>query len=205
MWEGYVALGVALLFMGFLLYGTHRRTEEFTTMKGNFPPFMEIQRTVRGIFDEYYDYSLSEFSKIEQVDVFNQAKKNIDSMTQNSFFVSQIPIKFIIEDPDKLEQTVKDERTMKLIKEFKTFMPPGFSPNLETVPIDTHMAVLHAARRWLTSKIRTYKAGEFLPIEQLLLGSLALDALTQGFKNAVTGLYIAIALQLVNPKPKKPT
>jgi len=196
-YAAYVALGIALLFTGALLYGTYRRTEEFTTMRGSFPPFVEIQRTVRGMFDQYYDYDMSEFSKIEQTDVFNAGKKIIDSMSENNVHISQLPIKFLIEDPAKLENA------SKLIKEFKPFMPKGFVPNIESMPIDTHMAVLHGARGWLTHTIRKYKKGDPFPIEQLILASLALDVFTLTFKNAVIGEYYTVALARSHPKPKK--
>ena len=68
MWEGYVALGVALLFVGFLLHGTYRRSEEFTTMKGRYPTLDDIQKTVRAIMDQYYDYNISEFNKIKDIE-----------------------------------------------------------------------------------------------------------------------------------------
>jgi hypothetical protein len=196
-YAGVIALGLALLFVGALIYGTYRRTEAFTTIRGNFPPFVEIQRTVRGMFDQYYDYDMSEFSKIEQTDVFNEGKTLIETMAPD------IPVKFLIQDPAKLDQVVNDDRALKLIKELKTFMPKGFVPNLESMPVDTYMAVLHAARDWLSNKIQTYKKDDVFPIDQLILGSLALDAFTLSFKNAVIREYYAVAFTKSHPKPKK--
>jgi hypothetical protein len=200
----YVPLAIGILFVGFLLYGTYRRTEEFTTMRGDFPPFLEVQRNVRSIFDQYYDYDLSKFSAVSQVDVYNMAKKMLAGNTANYFEMTQSQIHaFIVQitDPSKLQNVSSETRTM--LNDFKTFLPAGFTLNLDTLPIDTHMALLHAGRDWLSSKIRAYKQGDKFPIEQMILSSLALDAFTRVFKNAVIGGYFAMALQASNPKPKK--
>ena len=48
----YVPLGIALLFVGSLLYGTYRRTEEFTNMKGNYPALEDIKKAVRAMWQK---------------------------------------------------------------------------------------------------------------------------------------------------------
>jgi len=200
----YLPLGIAVLFVGFLLYGTYRRTEEFTTMRGDFPPFVEVQRNVRSIFDQYYDYDLSKFSAISQTDVYEMAKKTFGAPANsfNFFEYSQTQVRALLQltmDPTKIESA----EGQAMFKEFKSFLPSGFTPNLDSSPIDTHMALLHAAREWLSSKIRGYKQGGQFPIEQMILASLALDAFTRVFKNAVIGGYFAMALRASSPKPKK--
>ena len=171
-------------------------------MRGDFPPFVEVQRNVRSIFDQYYDYDLSKFSSISQVDVYGMAKKMFQGSSVNFFELSQTQVHGLISltmDPTKIGSS--EGRAM--MKEFKTFLPLGFSLNLETLPIDTHMALLHAGREWLTSKIRAYKQGGPFPIEQMILASLALDAFTRVFKNAVIAGFFTMALQSSSPKPKK--
>ena len=79
----YVVLGLAVLFVGALLYGTWRRREEFTTMKGNYPPWIEIQRQVSAIFDQYYTYDLSEFAKIGEKDVYAAGKEELNRALRN--------------------------------------------------------------------------------------------------------------------------
>ena len=76
----YVILGLAVLFVATLLYGTWRRQEQFTTLQGNYPPWSVIQQQVRAIFDKYYDYDLSAFANIEETDIFPAVKERVEKL-----------------------------------------------------------------------------------------------------------------------------
>jgi len=204
----YVVLGVALLFVGALLYGTWRRQEAFTTIKGNYPPWIEIQRQVGAIFDKYYTYDLSEFAKIGEKDVYAAGKAALNSALQNPQAVDfgEIPIVMFIQDPSKLESTNNQEQKQlaMYVRQFQKHLPVGFVPDLINAPITTHMGVLSAARKYVGSLIKSYdnkKPGPF-PIMGLIAGFYALEVLTVAFKNAVIGEHILITFQKTNPVPK---
>jgi hypothetical protein len=204
----YVILGVALLFVGALLYGTWRRKEEFTTMKGNYPPWIEIQRQVGAIFDEYYTYDLSEFAKIGEKDVFATGKQALNAALQNPQAVdfAEIPVMMFIQDPSKLESTNNDQQKelAVYVRQFQKHLPVGFVPDMINAPITTHMGVLQGARKYVGSLIKSYdpkKPGPF-PIMGLIAGFYMLEILSVTFKNAVILGFIAIAFQKINPVPK---
>ena len=204
----YVVLGIAVLFVGALLYGTWRRQEHFTTIKGNYPPWIEIQRQVSAIFDKYYEYDLSAFSKIGETAVFGAGKKALNAALQNPQAVDfgQIPIMMIISDPSKLESTNNDNQKQMAayIRQFQKFLPVGFVADMVNSPITTHMGVFEASRKYIGSLIKEYnpkKPGP-VPIIGLISGFYAIEVISVAFKNAVILEYISIAFQEVKPKPK---
>lgn len=207
----YVPLGIALMFVAFLLYGTYRRTEEFTTMRGDFPPFVEMQRNIRAVMDKYYTYDLSKFSSITQQALYEVAGRQLNGMGgsfKDGFnFVEEGILKSnfipILTDPSRMSKVQSENpEGAALINEYKAFLPSGFTLNMDSLPIDTHMAILHAGRDFLSSKIRSFKQGDKFPVEQMILASLALDGFTRVFKNALIGGYFALTLQTSGAKPK---
>ena len=204
----YVVLGLAVLFVGALLYGTWRRREEFTTMKGNYPPWIEIQRQVSAIFDQYYTYDLSEFAKIGEKDVYAAGREELNRALRNPQAANfgEIPAMMFIQDPSKLEATNNDQQKQlaAYVRQFQKHLPVGFIPDLVNAPITTHMGVLQGARKYMGSLIKSYdpkKPGPF-PIIGLITGFYMLEILSVTFKNAVILAYIAIAFRNINPVPK---
>lgn len=196
---GYVVLGVAVLFVGALLYGTWRRQEAFTTMKGNYPPWVEIQKQVRAIFDKYYEYDLSVFAKIKETDVFATAKKTLDNVLSGGF--GNVQVALCIQDPTKLGPQTKDEFARK----FQTFLPSGFVVDMVNSPITTQMGVLEGARKYLLTLVKSYNPknpGTTIPVASLVSDTYVMEMLSVNFKNAIIRDFIAVAFQEVNPKPK---
>ena len=198
----YVILGVALLFVGMLLYGTWRRQEEFTTIRGNYPPWILIQKQVSDIFDKYYEYDLAEFAKIGETDVFEAGKKAIGIPTVTDNIEAQL--KVVIDDPTKLEASPGGKEAAAFIRKFQKFLPVGFVADMVNAPVTTLMGVLSAARKYAGSLIKGYdpkKPGPF-PILGLIASNYAVEVLSVTFKNAIILEYINVAFQKVNPKLK---
>jgi hypothetical protein len=188
----YVVLGVAVLFMGAILYGTWRRHETFTTMKGNYPPWSEIQRQVSAIFDEYYTYDLSEFAKIKETNVFAFPKKTLNDAV-NSYGHS-LP-SMLISDPSRI---YKDNES------WKKFLPTGFVGDMVNAPVTTQMGVLEAVKKSIASAIKTHNPKKARPGEifNLLSGFYQIEAVSLVFKNAVILAYMETAMQSIKPVPK---
>lgn len=204
----YVVLGVAVLFVGALLYGTWRRQEHFTTMKGNYPPWSLIQQQVRAILDKYYTYDLSAFADIVENDVFAAGKSALNKALQNPQAVdfAEIPILLFIQDPSKLESTNNEHQKQlaSYVRQFQKFLPPGFVPDMVNAPITTHMGVFEASRKYVGSLIKEYdnkKPGP-APIVGLIAGFYLIEVLSVTFKNAVIMGTIALAFEKVKPVPK---
>jgi hypothetical protein len=200
----YVVLGVAVLFVGALLYGTWRRQEQFTNMKGNYPPWSLIQQQVRAIFDKYYTYDLSAFASIGENDVFGSGKAALNKAIQNqpAGDFAGIPIMLFIQDPSKLQSTNKELAVY--VQQFQKFLPPGFVPDMVNAPITTQMGVLEASRKYVGSLITKYdnkKPGPF-PIVGLISRFYMIEILTVTFKNAIIMGTIEFAFQKIKPVPK---
>lgn len=200
----YAILGVAVLFVGALLYGTWRRQEQFTNMKGNYPPWSLIQQQVRTILDKYYTYDLSAFASIDEKDVFGLGKVALNKAIQNQQVVdiAGIPIVMFIQDPSKLQS--KNKELAVYVEQFQKFLPPGFVADMVNAPITTQMGVLEASRKYVGSLITGYdnkKPGPF-PIVGLISRFYMIEILTVTFKNAVIVGTIEFAFQNVNPVPK---
>jgi len=198
----YVILGVAVLFVGMLLYGTWRRQEEFTTIRGNYPPWILIQKQMSDIFDKYYEYDLSEFAKIGETDVFDAGKKAIGIPAITDSIDREL--KVVIDDPAKLEVRPDGKQAAAFIRQFQKFLPVGFVADLVNAPVTTHMGVLSAARKYVGSLIKGYdpkKPGPF-PILGLIATNYAVEVLSVTFKNAVILQYMKVAYERTNPKLK---
>jgi hypothetical protein len=214
MWEGYVALGVALLFVGFLLYGTHRRTEEFTTMRGSYPTIEDIKKTVRAIMDQYYDYNISEFNKIDDINEiiksggFRQEIYGDLAMPHSSQMTARVALAFVIgKTPD--DPMYREKRAKEFYSSFKPFATPGYSyTSIDSV--EALIESLHMYRKWLTAKIKTYKndgkpnieMNRHAPIEEMLDISLKLDVVSLYIKNTLTRGFLKLAMEKTSPKPK---
>jgi hypothetical protein len=214
MWEGYVALGVALLFVGFLLYGTHRRTEEFTTMRGSYPTIEDIKKTVRAIMDQYYDYDISEFNKIDDI---NEIFKATDAKREtfgdlaipdSSQMTARVALAFVI-DKTPNDVAYQTKQAKEFYSSFKPFATPGYSYTSFNW-IEELIASLHLYRKWLTDKIKNYKndgkpnieMGRHAPIEEMLDISLKLDVVSLYIKNTLTRGFLKLAMEKTSPKPK---
>jgi hypothetical protein len=213
MWEGYVALGVALLFVGFLLYGTHRRTEEFTTMRGSYPTIEDIKKTVRAIMDQYYDYNISEFNKIEDIE---EILKSADfkretfgdlAMPGSSQMTARIALAFVSGSSPN-DPYLKTKEVNEFYSSFKPFATPGYSANINSV--EGIIESLHLYRKWLTDKIKNYKndgkpnieMNRHAPIEEMLDISLKLDVVSLYLKNTLARGFLKLAMEKTSPKPK---
>ena len=205
----YVPLGIALLFVGSLLYGTYRRSEEFTTMRGNYPAMEDIKKAVRAIMDQYYDYDISEFGKIGDL------KELLDAggWKQETFggLVVGIPGKAYEIAYTVWETYNGDNRTpvQKAFDDsFKPFANKGYMPKRGDA--DAVIESLHIYRKWLTDKIKKYKndgkpniePNRHAPIEEMLAISLKLDTVSVYLKNCLTQGYLKLAMEKTNPKPK---
>jgi len=198
----YIILGVAVLFVGMLLYGTWRRQEEFTTIRGNYPPWLLIQKQVSDIFDKYYEYDLAEFAKIGETDVFEAGKKaiGIPGITDGI----EANLKVVIDDPTKLEVRPDGKQAAAFIRQFQKFLPTGFVADMVNAPVTTLMGVLSAARKYVGSLIKGYdpkKPGPF-PILGLITTNYAVEVLSVTFKNAVILQYMKVVYERTNPKLK---
>jgi hypothetical protein len=214
MWEGYVALGVALLFVGFLLYGTHRRTEEFTTMRGSYPTTEDIKKTVRAIMDQYYDYNISEFNKIDDInEILKTAGFKGDTfgdlgMPQSSQMTARVALAFVIgKTPNDAAYQTKQAK--EFYSSFKPFATSGYSyTSIDSV--EALIESLHMYRKWLTAKIKNYKndgkpnieMDRHAPIEEMLDISLKLDVVSLYLKNTLTRGFLKLAMEKTSPKPK---
>jgi hypothetical protein len=211
MWEGYAALGVALLFVGFLLYGTHRRTEEFTTMRGNYPTIDDIKKTVRAIMDQYYDYNISEFNKIEVNGELLNAGGFKDEVWRtlapdSSQITARAALGFVSgkQSNDSMYQT---KQAKEFYSSFKPFATPGYTTVDST---EAKIEQMHMYRKWLTDKIKNYKndgkpnieMDRHAPIEEMLDISLKLDVASLYLKNTVTRGFLKLAMEKTSPKPK---
>ena len=183
----YVVLGVAVLFVGAILYGTWRRHETFTTMKGNYPPWSEIQRQVSAIFDKYYTYDLSEFAKITETDVYGVAKKMVETVSNNY----GIPL-----DPTNVPKV--------LLSNLKKFLPPGFVFDMVNAPVTSVTGFLEGLKKYISSLIKSHdpkKAGSE-SIFQLVQLFYKIESMSGLFKNAVIVAYMDVAMQRIKPVPK---
>jgi len=182
----YVILGVALLFAGMLLYGTWRRQEEFTTIRGNYPPWSLIQQQVRAFFDKYYDYDLSEFAKISETDIFPAVKDRIEKMPGMDY-------KFLLANPEQFSREPV----------FKAFLPKGFVADMVNAPVTTCMGVYESFRKWVASSIKSYdpKKPKY-PIDNLMKLNYTTELSSVVFKNEVILQFIDEAMKRVTPKPK---
>lgn len=214
MWAGYVALGVALLFVGFLLYGTHRRTEEFTTMKGSYPTIEDIKKTVRAIMDQYYDYNISEFNKIEDLgEIFKAAGSKWETfgdlaMPDSSQMTARVALAFVI-DKSQDDPAYQTKQAKEFYSTFKPFATPGYSyTGIDS--FESFIESMHMYRKWLTDKIKNYKndgkpnieMNRHAPIEELLDISLKLDTVSLYLKNTLTRGFLKLAMEKTSPKPK---
>ena len=207
MWEGYVALGVALLFVGFLLHGTYRRSEEFTTMKGSYPTLDDIQKTVRAIMDQYYDYNISEFNKIKDIEEilksggFRQEIYGDLAMPQSAQQTARIASAYV--NGKSLNEQTKQAKDF--YGSFRPFATAGYTGSSEAL-----IEELHMYRKWLTDKIKNYKndgkpnieMDRHAPIEEMLDISLKLDVVSLYLKNTLTRGYLKLAMEKTSPKPK---
>jgi hypothetical protein len=209
----YVPLGIALLFVGSLLYGTYRRTEEFTTMKGNYPATDDIKKSVRAIMDQYYDYDISEFSKIENV----QAVVDAGGWKKETFHSLLLGIPgqaFGI--AYSVWETYNTDNRAPLQKafddSFKPFANKGYTPKRgDGRDADNLIESLHVYRKWLTDKIKKYKndgkpniePNRHAPIEEMLAISLKLDTVSIYIKNCITQGYLKLAIEKTKPKAKE--
>jgi hypothetical protein len=183
----YVVLGVAVLFVGAILYGTWRRHETFTTMKGNYPPWSEIQRQVSAIFDKYYTYDLSEFAKIKETDVYGVAKKMVETVSNNY----GIPL-----DPGSLPK--------ETLSNVKKFLPPGFVFDTVNAPVTAVTGILEGGKKYFGSLIKSHdpkKAGSNSIFELVEL-FYKIEAMSGLFKNAVIVAYMDVARQTIKPVAK---
>lgn len=212
MWEGYVALGVALLFVGFLLYGTHRRTEEFTTMRGSYPTIEDIKKTVRAIMDQYYDYNISEFNKIEDLgEIFKASHAKGETfgdlaMPVSSQMTARIALAFVSGSSPN-DHYLKTKEVKEFYSSFKPFATPAYTSNnwFEEL-VESH----HLYRKWLTDKIKNYKndgkpnieMNRHAPIEEMLDISLKLDIFSLYLKNTLARGFLKLAMEKTSPKPK---
>jgi hypothetical protein len=207
----YVPLAIALLFVGSLLYGTYRRTEEFTTMRGNYPATEDIKKSVRSIMDQYYDYDISEFTKIEDSDEAAKAGGwNRDVLFGIGKGVPELA--FNLAGMVWINRTT-DNRTPaeKAFNEsFKPFANKLYSYQ-NSSHIDNFVESLHIYRKWLTDKIKKYKndgkpnieVNRHAPIDEMLAISLKLDALSVYIKNCLTQGYLKLAMEKTKPKAKE--
>lgn len=181
----YVVLGVAVLFVGALLYGTWRRQEHFTTMKGNYPPWSLIQQQVRAIFDKYYTYDLSAFANIEETDIFPAVKDRIEKMPRNYQII------------------VSNFKQLSERDDIKAFFPKGFVVDIVNSPITTYIGVGEAGMRWIASSIKSYdpKKPKF-SITELVKSHYFIELSSVSFKNEVILEFIDQAWKRINPKPK---
>jgi len=208
---GYIFLGIALLFVCFLLYGTWRRTEAFTTMRGNYPNWDTMKATVKALLEKYYTYDAQKFDSITQTQIYTIGVVSIQrtlnmSSEADVIKLNQTYLDFIFKGIKTAQ--VDQEKIRQHVLTSINAMSPGFAPNLTTSPIDTHMAVLHGLRNWLTGVINNPASEPILknvPITQLIDGSLALDAVSLLVRNALLGAYFTIAVEKSLAKPKTPT
>jgi len=199
----YVALGIALLFVGALLYGTYRRTEEFTTMQGNYPAGEDIKKTVRAIMDQYYNYDISEFVKIENLnDILKAGSFRSDTLSEISRGVPAIAYSVASTD-------FTNKKDSAFLQSFRPFVSRGYSPS-RNHEFDGTIESLHTYRRWLTDKIKRYtndgksniEEHRHAPIEEMLNISLKLDAAALYIKNCMVAGYLNLAIEKTHPKPK---
>lgn len=207
----YIPLCIALLFVGSLLYGTYRRTEEFTTMKGNYPATEDIKKAVRSIMDQYYTYDISEFTKIKDSD---EAAKAGGWDRDVLFGIAKgVPeLAFNIAGMVWAKRTT-DNRTpaeKAFYESFKPFANKMYSYQ-NSSQIDNFIESLHVYRKWLTDKIKKYKndgkpnieASRHAPIDEMLAISLKLDAVSIYIKNCLTQGYMKLAMEKTKPKAKE--
>ena len=208
----YVPLGIALLFVGSLLYGTYRRSEEFTTMRGNYPAAEDIKKSVRAVMDQYYDYDISEFSKVEDLGELLKAS----GFNHETFagIANGIPgVAFGI--AYTVWETYNTDNRAPLQKafddSFKPFANKGYMPKRgDGRDADALIESFHVYRKWLTDKIKKYKndgkpniePNRHAPIEEMLAISLKLDTVSIYLKNCLTQGYLKLAIEKTNPKPK---
>jgi hypothetical protein len=183
----YVILGVAVLFVGMLLYGTWRRNEEFTNIRGNYPPWSVIQQQVRAFFDKYYEYDLSEFAKISETDIFPAVKERIEKMPDMNY-------KFILANPEMYSREPL----------YKQFLPKGFVADMANAPVTTCMGVYESVRKWAASSIKTYdpKKPPKQPIDGMIKFHYIIELASVVFKNEVIIEFIDEAMKRVKPKLK---
>lgn len=183
----YVVLGVAVLFVGAILYGTWRRHETFTTMKGNYPPWSEIQRQVSAIFDKYYTYDLSEFAKITETEVFGIAKKAVEPLSNNY----GIPLNVETIHPD-------------ILASIKKFLPSGFVFDMVNAPVTAVTGILEGLKKYFGSLIKSHnpkKADRNSILENIEL-FYKIEAMSGLFKNAVIVAYMNVAIKTIKPVAK---
>ena len=182
----YVILGVAVLFVGMLLYGTWRRQEEFTNIRGNYPPWSLIQQQVRAFFDKYYDYDLSEFAKISETDIFPAVKDRIEKMPDSGY-------KFLLANPEQFSREPL----------YKQFLPKGFVADMVNAPITTTMGVYESFRKLVASLIKSYdpKKPEY-PIDYITKMYYKSELASVVFKNEIILEFIEEAMKRVTPKLK---
>ena len=211
----YVPLGIALLFVGSLLYGTYRRTEEFTTMRGNYPALEDIKKAVRAIMDQYYDYDISEFSKIEDIGEIIKAggfkpETYGDLMAPHeSYMTARIGLAFVSgNNPNDVY--LQQKGVKEFYSSFKPFAMPGYSfTNIDS--FEALIASLHLYRKWLTDKIKKYKndgkpnieMNRHAPIEEMLAISLKLDTVSLYIKNCMIQGFLKLAIEKTKPKAKE--
>jgi sarcosine oxidase delta subunit len=206
----YVPLGIALLFVGSLLYGTYRRTEEFTNMKGNYPAAEDIKKSVRAIMDQYYTYDISEFNKIKDLDeIANAGGWSRDVISGIGKGIPELA--FSIAGSVWATRN-NDNRTASEKAFYDSFKP--FANKMyvyeNSSHIDNFIESLHVYRKWLTDKIKQYKndgkpnieAGRHAPIDEMLAISLKLDAISIYIKNCLTQGYIKAAMEKTKPTEK---
>ena len=184
----YVILGVAVLFVGMLLYGTWRRQEEFTNIRGNYPPWSLIQQQVRAFFDKYYDYDLSEFAKISETDIFPAVKERIEKMPDSDY-------KFLLANPAQFSQEPL----------YKQFLPKGFVADMVNAPITTTMGLYESFRKLVASLIKSYdpkKPDPRFPIDASMKYHYKSELASVVFKNEIILEFINEAMKRVTPKLK---
>jgi hypothetical protein len=188
----YVVLGIALLFVGAILHGTWRRHATFTTMKGNYPPWSEIQRQVSAIFDKYYTYDLSEFAKIKETDVFTFPKKKLEEALNS--YGGSVGFRNEITDPSKVDKN----------SQLRKFLPAGFVPDMVNAPVASQIGVLEAVKNGIASAIKTHnpKKARSDEIFNLLAGLYGIETASVVFKNTVILAYMDIAMQTIKPVAK---
>lgn len=181
----YIILGLAVLFVVTLLYGTWRRQEQFTTIQGNYPPWSVIQQQVRAIFDKYYDYDLSAFASIEETDIFPAVKERVEKL------------------PMIYGLLVSNFKPNSEMNEVKAFFPKGFVVDVVNSPITTYIGVGEAARKWVASLIKAYNPKKpTTAIDNLIQLHYATELSSVSFKNEVIIEFIGEAMKRVKPKPK---
>jgi hypothetical protein len=182
-------------------------------MKGNYPATDDIKKSVRAIMDQYYDYDISEFSKIENV----QAVVDAGGWKKETFHSLLLGIPgqaFGI--AYSVWETYNTDNRAPLQKafddSFKPFANKGYTPKRgDGRDADNLIESLHVYRKWLTDKIKKYKndgkpniePNRHAPIEEMLAISLKLDTVSIYIKNCITQGYLKLAIEKTKPKAKE--